>query len=56
MLPVKLNPITTLELVDTVKPAASAAPPLAPVTSTPSTLNWKPAISLSLLNRTATVP
>ena len=37
--PVKLKPITVVELVDTVKPASAAAPPPAPVTSTPSTLN-----------------
>ena len=37
--PVKLKPITVEALEDTMKPAASAAPPPAPVTSTPSTLN-----------------
>ena len=48
--PVKLNPTTLLLPVDTVNPAASAAPPLTPVTVTsPSTWNWKPAISVSLL-------
>ena len=31
--PVKLNAITTLELVESVKPASAAAPPLALVTS-----------------------
>ena len=35
--PCKLNPSTVLFPVDTVKPAASAAPPPAPVTSTPAT-------------------
>ena len=54
--PVKLNPITTPGLFDTVKPACSAAPPPAPVTSTPSTLNWKPAIAVSVSYNTFTVP
>ena len=44
--PVKLNPITVVALVDTVKPASAAAPPEAPFTVTPSTLNWKPAIGV----------
>ena len=37
VVPCKLNPNTVLLPVDTVKPAASAAPPPAPVTSTPAT-------------------
>ena len=48
--PDKLNPITVVELVDTINPAASAAPPPADNIVTPSTLNWKPAISVSLLS------
>ena len=43
------NPSTVVALVDTVKPLASASPPDAPTTVTPSTLNWNPAISASLL-------
>ena len=46
--PVKLNPITVLALLDSVKPASAAAPPPAPSTETLSTLNWNPAISTSL--------
>ena len=37
VVPCKLKPSTVLLPVDTVKPAASAAPPPAPVTSTPVT-------------------
>ena len=37
VLPDKLNPITVLLPVDTVKPAVPASPPAAPVTSTPVT-------------------
>ena len=54
--PVKLNPITVLLPVDTVNPASPAAPPPAPVTSTPVTLNWKPAIGVSVLNKISTLP
>ena len=54
--PVKLNPITVLLPVDTVKPASPAAPPPAPVTSTPSMLNWKPAMAVSLLYMMFTLP
>ena len=39
-----------------VKPAASAAPPPAPVTLTPLTVNWKPAIAASLSKLISTVP
>ena len=46
--PVKLNPITVLELFDNVNPASAAAPPPAPSIVTLSTLNWKPATSTSL--------
>ena len=37
--PEKLNPIQVISLQDTVNPAASAAPPELPVTSTLLTLN-----------------
>ena len=37
--PVKLNPRTVVEFVDVVNPADSAAPPNAPNTSVPFTLN-----------------
>ena len=55
MLPVKLNPITVLELFDNVKPASAAAPPPAFNIDTLSKLNWKPAISTSLSKNIATV-
>ena len=54
--PVKLNPNTVEPPVDIVKPAAAAAPPPAPVTVTPSTMNWKPAIAVSLSKLISTVP
>ena len=41
------KPNTVVELVETVNPYSAAAPPLAPVTLAPSTLNWKPATSTS---------
>ena len=34
--------------VGTVKPAALAAPPSELITSTPFTLNWKPAMGVSV--------
>ena len=37
--PVKLNPKTVVALLESIKPASSAAPPEAPVTVTPVTLN-----------------
>ena len=39
----------------TVNPASAAAPPEAPTTVAPVTLNWKPAISSSLENVISTV-
>jgi len=56
VVPVKLNPITVLFPVDTVNVAASAAPFLAPVTFAPVTPNWKPAIDVTLLYNTSTLP
>ncbi len=47
--PVKLKPITVVALLETVNPFASASPPLAPSTVTPSTSNWKPPITASVL-------
>ena len=47
--PVNENPKTVVALVDTLKPLASASPPDALNTVTPSILNWNPAISASLL-------
>ena len=47
--PVNENPSTVVALVDTLNPLASASPPEAPRTSTPSILNWNPAMSASLL-------
>ena len=52
---IKENPKTTPAEVLTVKPAASAAPPEAPTTEAPVTLNWNPAISSSLENVISTV-
>ena len=52
--PLKLKPNTVVADVLTVNPASSAAPPEAPVTSTPSTLNWKPPISSGLEKNTGT--
>ena len=46
--PVKEKPRTTDELVETVNPEVSAAPPEADKTAGPDTLNWKPAIGTSL--------
>ena len=43
--PVNENPSTVLPPVDTVKPAASAAPSDAPVKAKPVTSTWKPATS-----------
>ena len=49
VLPVKLKPITVVPPEDTVNPASCAAPPPAPFKVTPSTLNWNPAIGVSVL-------
>ena len=43
-------------MVDTVNPLAAASPPEAPVTVAPSTSNWNPPISASLLYNTSMVP
>ena len=40
---------------DTVNPASSARPPLAPYNCVPSTLNWKPAISSGVFNKISIV-
>ena len=53
--PVKLNPRTVVALFEMVKSASPAAPPPALNTPTPSTLNWKPAIGVSLSKYTNTV-
>ena len=45
--PVSEKPRTVFAPLDTVNPAASAAPPPADTISAPWTLNWKPAISKS---------
>jgi hypothetical protein len=55
MVPDKLNPRTTAALDEIINPAASAAPPEALTTSTPSTLNWKPAIGVSVLYKISIV-
>ena len=47
--PSKEKPRTTDALVETVNPASAAAPPEADTTAGPDTLNWKPAIAISLL-------
>ena len=52
--PEKEKPKTTDAEVDTVNPASAAAPPDAPVTVAPETLNWNPAISSSLSYRIST--
>ena len=44
--PVNEKPITVSDPVETVNPASSAAPPKAPVSAKPETLNWKPATEL----------
>ena len=43
--PVNEKPKTVDALAETVKPFATASPPVAPRSETPSTSNWKPAIS-----------
>ena len=53
--PEKEKPKTTVADVDTVNPASAAAPPDAPVTLAPETLNWKPAISVSLSYKISTL-
>ena len=45
-LPVKEKPSTVEPAACTTNPAACASPPDAPVAVAPSTLNWKPPISL----------
>ena len=42
--------------VEIVKPEEAASPPPAPVTSTPSKANWKPAIGVSVLYIMLTLP
>jgi hypothetical protein len=54
VIPAGSGVLTTEEEVDTVNPASAAAPPDAPVTLAPETLNWKPAISVSLSYKIST--
>ena len=54
--PVRENPKTVVAEVEIVKPLDSAEPPEAPVTLTPSTLNWNPATGPSLFKITSSVP
>ena len=53
--PVNEKPKTVEPPEETVNPASPAAPPLALISSAPSTLNWKPAISASLSYKTSNV-
>ena len=55
VLPVSENPKTVPLPEDNVNPLAVASPPLAPISSTPNTLNWKPATGSEKLYVTSAV-
>ena len=54
--PVRLNPITVEEEVETIKPCSCARPPEAPVMVIPEISNWKPAMGVSLIKYTSRLP